>query len=58
MRDIACGECVVSMILGPMPDSLTEHEDALSVLADAGLVKPLRLIKGHGEGAQVEAVAQ
>ena len=48
MRDIACDDCVVSMLLGPEPTSLENHRDALSVLADAGIVAPLRLIKGKG----------
>jgi hypothetical protein len=48
MRDIACDDCVVSMLLGPEPTSLESHRDALSVLADAGIVAPLRLIKGEG----------
>ena len=48
MRDIACDDCVVSMLLGPEPTSLENHRDALNVLADAGIVAPLRLIKGNG----------
>lgn len=48
MRDIACDDCVVSMLLGPELTSLESHRDALSVLADAGIVAPLRLIKGEG----------
>lgn len=47
MRDIACDDCVVSMLLGPEPTSLENHRDALNVLADAGIVAPLRLIKGN-----------
>ena len=50
MRDIACDDCVVSMLLGPEPTSLENHRDALNVLADAGIVAPLRLIKGKSEG--------
>ena len=48
MRDIACDDCVVTMLLGPTPASLEDHRDALNVLADAGIVAPLRLIKGEG----------
>jgi hypothetical protein len=46
MRDVACGDCVVSLMLGP-PDSLMLDADearALSALADGGLVPPLRLV--------------
>jgi hypothetical protein len=47
MRDLACDDCVVSFLLGP-PGSAREGFDpeeqaALGVLADSGLVPPLRL---------------
>lgn len=58
MRDIACSDCVVTALLGPMPISLTDHKDVLEVLADAGLVAPLRLIRGNGESESITAVAQ
>lgn len=45
MRDLACDDCVVSMILGPTPANLEKHQDALQVLAGAGIVAPLRLVK-------------
>ncbi|WP_019877701.1 hypothetical protein [Sporichthya polymorpha] len=48
MRDLACGDCVVSVLLGP-PGALApgfdpEERAALDVLADSGLVPPLRLV--------------
>ncbi|GAA0630229.1 hypothetical protein GCM10009547_37480 [Sporichthya brevicatena] len=48
MRDLACGDCVVSVLLGP-PGALgpgfdSEERAALDVLADSGLVPPLRLV--------------
>ena len=46
MRNIACGDCVVTLLLGP-PEGLVidaEEARALSALADGGLVPPLRLI--------------
>lgn len=49
MRDVACSECVVTMLLGPAPSSIETHRDSLQVLADAGLVAPLRLIKGESK---------
>jgi hypothetical protein len=58
MRDIACSDCVVTALLGPMPTSLTDHKDVLEVLADAGLVPPLRLIRGIGESESSTALAQ
>jgi hypothetical protein len=46
MRDIACSDCVVTVLLSmPGPDSeLAEAEQrALKVLADARMIPPLRL---------------
>jgi hypothetical protein len=48
MRELACGDCVVSVLLGP-PGAMTtgfdaEERAALDVLADSGLVPPLRLV--------------
>ena len=42
MRDVACGDCVVTALLGPIDISV--NRGVLDALADAGLVKPLRLI--------------
>jgi hypothetical protein len=45
-RDLGCDDCVVTALLGP-PDAgmLAEPEQrALAVLADSGLVPPLRLV--------------
>jgi hypothetical protein len=58
MRDIACSDCVVTALLGPMPESLDQHKDVLDVLATAGLVAPLRLIKGNANSDQSTAIAQ
>lgn len=45
MRGLACSDCVVSVLLGPIDDELGgEERQALGVLADAGLVPPLRLV--------------
>ena len=47
MRDLACADCVVSVLLGGPPGTL-EVDDAeraaLDVLADSGLVPRLRLV--------------
>jgi len=48
MRDIACGDCVVTALLGPVNVSIFEHKDAFDVLASAGLTPPLRLVPGLG----------
>ncbi len=44
MRDLACGDCVVSLLIGPIGGSIAEHKDSFAVLASAGLVPPLRLL--------------
>jgi hypothetical protein len=46
MRGVGCDDCVVSVLLGgpPQGDALDETEvHAIDVLADAGLVPPLRM---------------
>jgi hypothetical protein len=57
MRDIACSDCVVTALLGPMPESLDPHKDVLDVLATAGLVAPLRLTKGDSTLDQSAVIA-
>jgi hypothetical protein len=48
---LACDDCVVSVLLGPIDHAgpvthiADEHERAVSVLADSGLVPPLRLVR-------------
>lgn len=47
---LACDDCVVSVLLGApegqpsLPTVADEHARALTVLADSGLVPPLRLV--------------
>lgn len=45
-RGPGCADCVISVLLGPPGDKDFEHEEleAMAVLADAGLVPPLRLV--------------
>ena len=57
MRDIACSDCVVTALLGPMPESLEPHKNVLDVLATAGLVAPLRLIKDDSGPNHSTAIA-
>ena len=56
MRDIACSDCVVTALLGPMPASLNDHKDVLDVLAGAGLIAPLRLIRSESTQASPATV--
>jgi hypothetical protein len=49
VRNIACSDCVVSVLLGmPAPSAPVELDDAeraaIGVLARSGLVPPLRLV--------------
>ncbi len=48
MRGIGCGDCVVTVLLGGPPFGV-ELDDAerraIDVLADAGLVPPLRMVE-------------
>ena len=47
MRDLACGDCVVTVLLGAPPGVLDVDDgerQALDVLADSGLVPRLRLV--------------
>ena len=45
VRDIACADCVVTFLLGtPEVEIDGEEQTALAVLADSGLVPPLRLV--------------
>ncbi|MCY7396025.1 MAG: hypothetical protein LH468_07730 [Nocardioides sp.] len=47
VRGLACHDCVVTVLLGPPPELTLDDEEqrALSVLADSGLVPPLRLVQ-------------
>jgi hypothetical protein len=47
VRDLACGDCVVTVLLGAPPGALEVDEGeakALGVLADSGLVPRLQLV--------------
>ena len=45
VRDLACHDCVVTVLLGPPPEQLADDQEAaLAVLAGSGLVPPLRLV--------------
>lgn len=51
VRGVGCSDCVVSALLGVPddgPDLSLAEQQAIAVLADAGLVPPLRLIVREG----------
>jgi hypothetical protein len=45
-RPAACGDCIVSVLLGPPGSIGGEEQAAFAVLAGSGLVPPLRLVTG------------
>jgi len=58
VRGPACGDCVVTVLLGAPPDGVRldpEECDALDVLAASGLVPPLRLVVLGPPGASEAA---
>jgi len=46
VRGLACHDCVVTVLLGPPPELAIADDErlALDVLADVGLVPPLRMV--------------
>jgi len=51
VRGLACGDCVVTVLLGGPPHGVqldAEEQVALDVLAAAGMVPPLRLVFAPG----------
>jgi hypothetical protein len=53
VRGLACGDCVVTVLLGVSPAGVeldAAEQAAISVLADQGLVPPLRLVAASGAG--------
>ena len=60
VRALACGDCVVTVLLGAPPEGVVlddEERRALDVLAGSGLVPPLRLVEA-GEGGQAPGAPQ
>jgi hypothetical protein len=54
VRGLACGDCVVSVLLGAPPSGVEIDEEsrvALEALAGSGLVPPLRLVPPSGRRA-------
>ncbi len=56
VRGLACHDCVVTVLLGPPPELTLDEEErhALDLLADGGLVPPLRLVEPVS-GPEVES---
>lgn len=47
VRGLHCHDCMVTVLLGPPPELTFDDDErrALEVLADSGLVPPLRLVQ-------------
>lgn len=57
-RGPACGDCVISVLLGAPPQGVDldgDEQAALSALAEQGLVPPLRLVPGVRPVRSVQA---
>jgi hypothetical protein len=56
VRGLACHDCVVTVLLGPPPELTIDDDErrALEVLAESGLVPPLRLVQPVS-GPEVES---
>lgn len=56
VRGLACHDCVVTVLLGPPPELGFDDDErrALEVLANGGLVPPLRMVRSM-EGPAVES---
>lgn len=51
VRGLACGDCVVTVLLGTAPEGVEldpAEQVAIAVLAQSGLVPPLRLRRATG----------
>ena len=50
VRGLSCHDCVVSVLMGPPPELSFDEEEqrALDVLAESGLVPPLRMVASSG----------
>ena len=46
VRGLACGDCVVTVLLGPPPELGFDEDEqrALEALAGSGLIPPLRMV--------------
>jgi hypothetical protein len=47
MRGVGCDDCVVSVLLGGPPTLDETEQHAIDVLAEAGLVPPLRMVESR-----------
>ncbi len=58
VRGLACGDCVVTVLLGAPPEGVeldAAERSALEALAEGGLVPRLRLVAGRPPGGDRRA---
>jgi hypothetical protein len=61
VRGLACGDCVVTVLLGVSPAGVeldAAEQVAISVLADQGLVPPLRLVTAASQEGHERPMGQ
>jgi hypothetical protein len=61
VRDISCGDCVMTVLLGPRTGSVeldSAEQLALGLLAGGGLLPPLRLVPTKISGARCRGESQ
>lgn len=59
VRGLACGDCVVTVLLGTPPSWLDDEDQrALGVLAESGLIPPLRLVTSADPAADPATAAR
>ena len=58
VRGLACHDCVVTVLLGPPPELGFDDDEtrALDVLAESGLVPPLRMVRRSGGSRRGDGV--
>ncbi len=60
-RGPACGDCVITVLLGAPTQGVdlnTDERAALAALAESGLVPPLRLVPGVIRGQSVQSALE
>ena len=59
-RDIACGDCVVAVLLGPRAGGIeldSAEQSALDAFASGGLLPPLRLVPSYPPAGSPDGAA-
>ena len=57
VRGLECGDCVVTVLLRGVGDLDAREQAAIAVLAEAGMLPPLRLVANEGDEMATEPPA-